>query len=58
LSRVIHFEIHADIPERAVKFYEKVFGWQIQKWGPIDSWLAKTGEEGEPGINGNYASCQ
>jgi len=53
--RVIHFEIAADNPERAVKFYQKVFGWKIEKWGPIDYWLVTTGEDKEPGINGAIA---
>jgi len=53
MPRVVHFEIHADNPERAVKFYQKVFGWKIKKWeGPVDYWLAATGEEKQPGING------
>ena len=53
MSRVIHFEIPADNPERAVRFYEKVFGWKIEKWaGPVDYWLVATGEDKEPGING------
>ena len=53
MPRVIHFEIHADDPERAVKFYGKVFGWKISKWqGPVDYWLVKTGEADKPGIDG------
>ena len=53
MSRVVHFEIPADDPAWAVKFYEAAFGWKIQKWdGPEDYWLAMTGEEGQPGING------
>jgi len=53
MPRVIHFEIPADNPERAVKFYWKVFGWKIEKWaGPVDYWLITTGEDKEPGING------
>ena len=53
MPRVVHFEIPADDPARAVKFYETVFGWKIQKWdGPENYWLAMTGEEGQPGING------
>lgn len=53
MSRVVHFEIQADEPERAVKFYRKVFGWKIDKWeGPVDYWLVTTGEESELGING------
>ncbi|MEM3458255.1 MAG: VOC family protein [Candidatus Bathyarchaeia archaeon] len=52
MPRVIHFEINADDPKRAAKFYEKVFGWKIEKWGPVDYWLATTGNEKEPGIDG------
>jgi len=53
VPRVIHFEINADNPSRAVKFYENTFGWKITKWkGPVDYWLVKTGEEKEPGIDG------
>ena len=53
MARVVHFEIYADNPERAVKFYTDVFGWQIKKWdGPVDYWLATTGPDDEPGING------
>jgi len=53
MSRVIHFEIPADDPARAVAFYEKVFGWTTTSWeGPGEYWLVKTGEEGRPGIDG------
>ena len=51
-SRVVHFEIPTENPERASKFYSGVFGWNIQKWdGPQEYWLVDTGE-GEPGIDG------
>ena len=53
MPRVVHFEINADDPERAVKFYQEVFGWKIKKWeGPMDYWLATTGPDDQPGING------
>ena len=53
MPRVVHFEIHADDPQRAVNFYQSVFGWQIQKWeGPEDYWLVTTGHAPEPGIDG------
>jgi predicted enzyme related to lactoylglutathione lyase len=29
---VVHFEIPADEPERAAKFYRELFGWEISKW--------------------------
>ncbi len=52
MPRVIHFELPADDPNRAVKFYSDVFGWRFQKWeGPTDYWLITTGGDG-PGING------
>ena len=52
MSRVIHFELAADNPERAVQFYSKVFGWQINKWEGQDYWLVTTGESSTPGIDG------
>lgn len=53
MPRVIHFEISADDPKRAVEFYEKVFGWKIKKWeGPAEYWLVSTGDEKQPGIGG------
>jgi predicted enzyme related to lactoylglutathione lyase len=52
MPRVIHFEIPADNPDRAVQFYSNVFGWTFQKWTvPQDYWLVSTGDNG-PGING------
>jgi len=56
MGRVVHFEIPADDPARAVSFYEEVFGWTITKWeGPSEYWLISTGPEGEPGIDGGLA---
>lgn len=53
MPRVVHFEIPVDDPERGVRFYQKVFGWKINKWdGPEDYWLVTTGEKDEPGIDG------
>jgi predicted enzyme related to lactoylglutathione lyase len=53
MSRVVHFEIHAENPERAIRFYTAVFGWTIKKWdGPVDYWLVTTGPSEERGIDG------
>jgi predicted enzyme related to lactoylglutathione lyase len=53
MARVVHFEIHADDPERAIRFYQNLFGWHIQKWdGPMEYWMVVTGKDPEPGING------
>lgn len=53
MPRVIHFEINADDPERAARFYREAFGWDVNKWeGPQEYWLAATGPDDQPGING------
>ncbi len=56
MNRVIHFEIQADKPERATKFYQDIFGWKISKWegGDFEYWMVMTAEKDskEPGING------
>jgi uncharacterized protein len=52
MARVMHFEMAADKPERAMKFYEKVFGWTFQKWGDQEYYLTMTGERGTHGIDG------
>ncbi len=57
MNRPTHFEIHAENPERAAKFYTAVFGWEIHKWdGPMPYWLIDTGEG--PGINGGMVPRQ
>jgi predicted enzyme related to lactoylglutathione lyase len=53
MPRVVHFEIGADDPARAGKFYTDVFGWNIRQWdGPQDYWLVTTGGADQPGIDG------
>ena len=54
MPRVVHFEIHAENPERAAAFYTALFGWQFTKWegGPMEYWMIVTGPEGTPGIHG------
>lgn len=53
MSRVVHFELPADDPKRAIAFYEKVFGRTVTDWeGPMDYWLVTTGPDDELGING------
>ena len=60
-STIVHFEIPADNPERAAKFYRELFGWKIEKWGNpngIEYWMVETvptneqGMPARPGING------
>ena len=52
MSRIVHFEIPSDNPEKAVDFYQTVFGWKCNKWGDMDYWLTTTGDDSQLGING------
>ncbi|MDW7733631.1 MAG: VOC family protein [Methanolobus sp.] len=60
MNRVIHFEIQAEDPQRAAKFYEEIFGWKMEEWvipgvrikDEDRYWLVTTGPDDEPGING------
>lgn len=52
---VVHFNIEADDPERAKRFYEEVFGWRFRPWGPPEFWLIATGTDESPGIRGSLS---
>lgn len=58
MPRVVHFELAFDDAARIKAFYENVFGWNITQWGGQDYWLAGTGPDGEPGINGGLMKRQ
>src|SRR2546427_12248945 len=62
---VVHFEIPANEPERAAKFYCELFGWEISRWGgaagggeAAEYWMVRTvptdaaGQPTRPGVNG------
>ncbi len=54
-KRIVHFEIHASDPKRAMGFYNAVFGWQFPECMKEPPYLGvMTAPEGsnEPGING------
>lgn len=56
MARVIHFDIAADDLARAIAFYRDALGWDIGKAsGPIEYWLARTGDADRPGIDGGIA---
>jgi predicted enzyme related to lactoylglutathione lyase len=59
MPRVIHFEIHADEPDRAIRFYNDLLGWEFTSWnGPFPYWTVVTGPDGTPGINGGLLKRQ
>lgn len=53
MGRVVHFEIPADDPDRAVGFYRELFGWKIEDANVgMPYWLVTTGEDSQPGVDG------
>ncbi len=52
MPRPVHFEIHADNPERASAFCRTLFDGQFEERGNEPYWLVKAGEKGTPGIDG------
>ena len=52
----IHIDIAADDPERATRFYQRVFGWTITRLeGPVPYWLVGRGTEPAPPIGAGVA---
>ncbi|KAJ5068589.1 glyoxalase-related [Anaeramoeba ignava] len=60
MNPVVHFDIHAEDPLKIKGFYEKVFGWKIQKTENVnfDYWLISTKEGETAGINGGLAKVR
>lgn len=60
MQRVVHFDIMAADPDRAIDFYTDVFGWTFERWDndEMEYWMVMTGEEDEPGIDGGLARRQ
>lgn len=54
-NNIAHFDIHADDVERARRFYERVFGWRFEAWGPPDFYMIHTGPPENPGIHGSVS---
>jgi predicted enzyme related to lactoylglutathione lyase len=58
MNRVVHFEIHAKDSDKLQKFYQDIFGWDIQDMGPQmgNYRTVTTGKDAPgsqwPGING------
>ncbi|HEX9034048.1 MAG TPA: VOC family protein [Streptosporangiaceae bacterium] len=52
MSKIVHFEIPADDPQRAVEFYREVLGWEVSQFGAEPYWLVRAGAEEEPGADG------
>src|SRR5947209_14733739 len=51
-NNLVFFAVHADDLARARRFYERVFGWKFEPWGPPDFFLVSTGTKDDPGLPG------
>lgn len=51
-NTISSFAIHADDVARCRRFYEAVFGWTFEPWGPPDFYLIHTGDAENPGVQG------
>ncbi|MEO1061721.1 MAG: VOC family protein [Actinomycetota bacterium] len=51
-SPIAHFAVNADDVERARRFYEAVFGWRFEAWGPPDFYRIDTGATDAAAIGG------
>jgi predicted enzyme related to lactoylglutathione lyase len=51
-NHIAHFDVAADDVERARRFYERVFGWRFEAWGPPDYYLIRTGADPTTAIHG------
>lgn len=51
-ANLAHFAIECDDVERAKRFYEAVFGWRIQPWGPPGFYQIFSGTKTSPGVQG------
>jgi len=51
-NNIGRFAINADDVPRARDFYQKVFGWTFEPWGPPNFYLIETGEERVHAVGG------
>src|SRR2546425_6108628 len=51
-NNISFFSIHATDLPAARLFYEQVFGWRFEPWGPPGFYLVHTGDEKNPGLQG------
>lgn len=51
-NNLSRFSINADDVPRARRFYEQVFGWRFEPWGPPHFYLIETGKEQVAAVGG------
>ena len=52
----VHFEIPAEDPERAIRFYQELFGWRADRFDErAESWILSSGDDGDPALPQRHA---
>jgi predicted enzyme related to lactoylglutathione lyase len=51
-NHIRHFAVQADQVDRVRSFYENVFDWVFERWGPPNFYLIRTGPENDRGLQG------
>jgi predicted enzyme related to lactoylglutathione lyase len=51
-NNIQSFGVTVDDVPRARRFYERVFAWRFEPWGPPDFYLIHTGNNKDPGVLG------
>lgn len=52
MPNIQSFGVTCDDVARGRRFYEQVFGWRFEPWGPPDFYLIHTGDDKDPGVQG------
>jgi predicted enzyme related to lactoylglutathione lyase len=63
MPTIVHFEIPSDDIERSKKFYNELFGWNIEKWSGLSEgmeyWLISTvDDKGNKAVGGGMMKRQ
>ena len=69
MPTIVHFEIPSDDIERSKKFYNELFGWNIEKWpgstlsaatgDPMEYWMVTTTDyKGNKALTGGMMKRQ
>lgn len=59
MPTITHFDLPADDPERAKRFYEQLFKWKIDPVPNMDYYMIETKElDGGAGVGGGMAARQ